>query len=114
MSTSRLETALPIPSHSYYPYPLSARHETHRSILQPLSPYAYGHQPLSTAHDLGAPTSSSTASEKYKRDKDARRSALRRAEKRALAGLRPIGTELSKEADELSEEERVMEDERVC
>ena len=39
--------------------------------------------------------------------------ALGRAEKRALAGKRPAGVGLSREAEELSDEENTMEDEKV-
>jgi hypothetical protein len=41
------------------------------------------------------------------------RLALGRAEDRALAGKRPAGVDLAREAEEMSDEEAVFDDERV-
>ena len=41
------------------------------------------------------------------------RRAFRRAERRAVAGLRPAGVGLGRDADDLSEEEEIMGEERV-
>lgn len=99
---------LPMPSHTHYPYPLTSRLKTHSSILNPLSNYAYGHGDANLPGGGPGPT---TTSNVEKRDRN--RLALKRAEARALAGRRPAGVELGKEAEELSDEERNMEDERV-
>lgn len=113
----RLTTApnptLAVPSHTYYPYPLTSRLKTHSAILNPLSPHAYGHkdqpQPdVQTSQGGPGPSSASHAEQR-----DRHRRALKRAEARALAGKRPAGVELGKEGEEMSEEERVMEDDRV-
>jgi hypothetical protein len=53
-----------------------------------------------------------TGHEGYTRHQQAK--ALEAAEKRAIRGIRPAGVDLAKEAEELSEEERIMDDERVC
>lgn len=104
--------SLPLPSHTYYPYPLTSRLKTHSSILQPLSPHAYGYQDPSVSQSKAkAGPGPSSASNAEKRERH--RLALKRAEERALAGKRPAGVELGKEADEMSDEEGVIQDERV-
>ncbi|KAI9636808.1 uncharacterized protein MKK02DRAFT_45515 [Dioszegia hungarica] len=103
--------SLPLPSHTYYPYPLTSRLKTHSSILQPLSPHAYGYQDPSVSQSKAtAGPGPSSASNAEKRERH--RLALKRAEERALAGKRPAGVELGKEADEMSDEEGVIQDER--
>jgi hypothetical protein len=50
-----------------------------------------------------------TAEAELRRRKETRA----RAEKRAILGMRPAGVEMGREADELSDEERAFDDERV-
>ena len=120
---------------SYYPYPVSARSKTHESIVRPVSAIVRDWRAaqaradsaagrfggaVSGSDDNVAGPSRTRAAEKGKRKVEAKgytheqqAAALDAAERRAVRGLRPAGVDLAKEAEELSEDERVMDDERV-
>jgi hypothetical protein len=95
------------PTHTSYPYPIQSRLKTHTSILSPLSPHAYGHTGISQ----GGPGPSTKEAQAERRERH--KLAFGRAEARALAGKRPTGVDMGKEAEEMSDDDQVMEDDKV-
>lgn len=105
---------------SNYPYPVSARQQTHASIVHPVSDIVrdrLDHTKSFERNEIDNPKRRKTSARKQQRQGyslEQQRVALEAAEWRAIRGMRPAGVDMAKEADELSEEERVMDDERVC
>lgn len=95
------------PNQTSYPYPIQSRLKTHSSILNPLSPHAYGHRITSQ----GGPGPSTKEAQAERRERH--KLALGRAEARALAGKRPTGVDMGKEAEDMSDDDRIMDDEKV-
>jgi len=95
--------SMPIQTHlSFSPYVLFARDQTHHSILYPNKT-----NPPSMDFTIGTPgpgPGSMAASQR----------AMERTTKRALVGKRPHGMGMGKEAEEMEEEENVLEQESVC
>lgn len=109
------------PTYSFYPYPISSRSHVHQILLKPsphaakpqashptpanngLSGVSFVPQPVMAISGPGPSTQMIRSQEKSKA----------RAQRRALMGKRPAGIDLSRHADELSEEEDAMEDEKV-
>jgi len=124
-----LNSSYPLPSLqpdtklSFQPYPVSSRQSLHSTLLTSIRgvapasssapvPYSGAQQHTSPAYWSSTrspqagpgPTSESIKSE---------RKARQRAERRAVSGRRPAGVGLGPDADELSDEEEALEQERV-
>ena len=113
-----LPTSDPITTTSFYPYPVSSRFTIHANLLgEPRSSGSLrGLAPLQSAQQQGQSASSrSPIAGPGPTSTSIRREALgrKRAEKRALSGRRPAGVGMAIDADELSEEEEVLSEERV-
>ncbi|ORX39154.1 hypothetical protein BD324DRAFT_618668 [Kockovaella imperatae] len=104
MATSNSGMSLPAldppTSFAFYPYGLSSQRQTHSSIRGLSLP--------STTPDSLTGAGPGPKTEEIVREKLARA----RAERRALMGRRPPGVALGREAEELSDEEAAMEDEK--
>lgn len=105
----------PHPEYSFYPYPITPRSQLHSTLqssypspsspsIRGLAGYSQGPSAPASIRGEAGPSTSRTKVEDR---------ALRRAEKRAVRGLRPSGVGLGREAEDLSEEEVMMEDEKV-
>lgn len=85
----------PSTSYSFYPYPTTAA-------------------PTSSLRGPDKPSQSQAGSSTDRRAKIKHAAHVKgRAEKRALAGLRPAGFAVGRESEELDQEEMAAEDERV-
>jgi len=102
ISQPTLPTLLPDPIHSFYPYPVLPRSKVHQSLLSPSSNTTQK-QFQSIQPGPGPSTEQNAKS----------RNAKQRAARRALMGRRPAGVALGREAEELSDEEASLEDEKV-
>jgi hypothetical protein len=91
------------PIYSFSPYPVTSRSYLHNALLRSIQPKST--QSSSSTSSAGPGPST----ERMQREKR----AFDRAARRALAGRRPAGVALGREADELSDEEAELEDERV-
>ena len=100
-----LPTFMPDTRHSFYPYPVLARSKVHRSLRgeSSLTP-ASSNEDRILPSGSGSSTHSHAVSDRTKE----------RAARRALTGRRPAGVALGREAEELSDEEAALEDEKVC
>ena len=105
---------------SYYPYPVTARAKTHDSVIRPVSSIVRDRRAEEAASAATAGANGVSGAKRRKTQKNEgytkqqQAIALEAAERRAIRGLRPAGVDMGREADELSEEERVMDDDRVC
>lgn len=119
LSTSHyppLPTSDPITTTSFHAYPISSRSSLHTVLLpktsHPRSLRGPAYLPTQDASRSSSrcpiagpgPTSLSLRHE---------RKALKRAEKRAVAGQRPAGVGMAIDADDLSEEEETLREEKV-
>ena len=101
--------------YSFYPYPISTRQTLHTSLRGP--PPAASSSAGGSVANRSSSNSSSRASlagpgpSTAQLRAEAR--ALKRAQWRAVGGRRPAGLGLGREAEELSEEEEALEDEKV-
>ncbi|GFZ47311.1 hypothetical protein JCM24511_05054 [Saitozyma sp. JCM 24511] len=119
------------PLHSFHPFPLSSRSHTNTTILRPSSAHTYS---STISIGPGPSSSGSTATARSfgpaagtlgdgrgaggsggpgpsTRSRLAQRQHLDRASRRALAGRRPVGVGLGREAVEMEDEEAAMEEE---
>ena len=87
--------------YSFYPYPISSPYRVHQTLL-------------------GQTSSTSTASDSYHRNKSNQTARheedghrFSRMTRRVLLGRRPAGMALGREAEELSEEEAALDNEKV-
>ena len=92
----------PSSSFAFYPYTVSPNSRTNAAIrgFAPAQHSAHGPE----EHAGPGPTTEDIQREKF---------ARARAERRALIGRRPPGVALGREAEELSDEEAALEDEKV-
>ena len=91
--------------HSFYPYPVLARSKVHRSLIGEPSL-----TPTSSNGQRILPSGSGPLSYRHAMADLSKE----RAARRALIGRRPAGVALGREAEELSDEEAALEDEKVC
>ncbi len=102
---SSLPTLMPDLIYSFYPYPVLARTKVHASLLQTsATPSSTDKKTANDQSDSGLSTQQLAKS----------RNAKERAARRALMGRRPAGVALGREAEELSDEEAALDDEKVC
>ena len=97
-------------SFAYYPYPQSSSFKTLSLIRGPQSSSKQAvARDDNSVHATSAPSGPGPTSEMIRSERLHRE----RAERRALAGRRPAGVGLGREAEEMSDEEAALEDEKV-
>lgn len=109
MSLARphLPTIDPRTSYSFYPYPLtgiSSTSSTLRNLAEP---------PTSSSHPGAVSGPSRPRSRDRSADTRYAEKVRKRAEKRAVVGMRPAGFAVGRESESLDQEEISLEDERV-
>ncbi|KAK6906155.1 hypothetical protein I203_100139 [Kwoniella mangroviensis CBS 8507] len=95
----------PINLYSFYPYPISPRSHVH-STLFPTS------DPSSSSSSQQHSTSKGTKEVEKQTARDQVQKSMRRAERRALMGRRPTGVGLSRDDDEVMNEEDMLDHEQ--
>ena len=98
-------TLMPDPIYSFYPYPVLARSNVHRSLLAP-------HPPPSPDPSVDQPEHPYLPARSTQQSSRSR-GAKERAARRALLGRRPAGVAHGREAEELSDEEAALDLEKV-
>lgn len=107
-STSSLPNLYPETLYSFYPYPLTSRRTTHDTLKR-----SEDKSSLTPGPGPGPGPSSLLNQERRRRQRSQQAHELDRASKRALLGKRPAGIGGGRDAEDMSDEEKNLEEDKV-